>query len=145
MISNINVFGLIFIIAVSCLAAIVDITLLKFLIYVSRFRKALAPRIERWIQDGILQLQRRAYEARGASTWTYLEKDVPVTIGPDKLPDLPVETLPLLRKHGLITERTWSQPTFINTPSVPSLHMDPGDEDRIKRLLRRSTSFNSFT
>ncbi|KAF2180391.1 hypothetical protein K469DRAFT_714765 [Zopfia rhizophila CBS 207.26] len=46
---NINVFGLVFIVAVSSIVAILDITLLKFLVYMSRFRRALAPRLDRWV------------------------------------------------------------------------------------------------
>jgi hypothetical protein len=63
--SNINVFGLVFVLTLSLLALIVDITLLKFLIYLARFRRQLGPRVERWIQDGVWQLQRRAYEGVG--------------------------------------------------------------------------------
>jgi hypothetical protein len=58
--SNINVFALSFVIGVSSLIAIIDIALLKFLIYLSSFKRVLAPRIDRWIQDGVWQLQRRA-------------------------------------------------------------------------------------
>lgn len=128
-----------FTIAVSCLAAIVDITLLKFLIFVSRFRKALAPRIERWIQDGILQLQRRAYEAQGASTWTYLEKDVPVTVGKDQLPDLPVETMPpRIHSMHLELDRSWTAMTNMSSGSSLAKYSVDGPG---KRLLKRSTSF----
>jgi hypothetical protein len=59
-----------FAIATALFFTIVDIVLLKFLIYLSKFRRALSPRIERWIQDGVLQLQRRAYEAHKEGTWS---------------------------------------------------------------------------
>lgn len=55
---------------------------------------ALAPRLDRWIQDGVLQLQRRAYEAQSEATWTDLDKDLPLTTFEEKLSDLPTESLP---------------------------------------------------
>jgi hypothetical protein len=60
---------------------IIDITLLRFLIYLSRFRRQLGPRIERWIQDGVWQLQRRAYEGEGQRDWIGLEGEIPLTAG----------------------------------------------------------------
>jgi hypothetical protein len=88
--SNINVFGLSFIIAFSILVAVVDITLLKFLVYIARFRRALGPRIARWTQDGIWQLQRRAYEGEGYRNWTDLESEIPLMEKGHKLNDLPI-------------------------------------------------------
>ncbi|KAF2132750.1 hypothetical protein P153DRAFT_382375 [Dothidotthia symphoricarpi CBS 119687] len=91
---NINVFALAFIIAFSSLITIVDIMILKFLVYLSRFRRALAPRIDRWIQDGIWQLQRRAYEGEGYRNWVNLEEEIPLTKQEQKLKDLPILWLP---------------------------------------------------
>jgi hypothetical protein len=91
---NINVFGLAFVIATSLFFAIIDIVLLKFLIYLSSFRKALSPRVERWIQDGVLQLQRRAYEAHKEGTWSELSREVPMTAAKELLTDLPLASLP---------------------------------------------------
>ncbi|KAH8630678.1 hypothetical protein IG631_15255 [Alternaria alternata] len=88
--SNINVFGLAFVVAFSTLVAIVDITLLKFLVYLTRFRRALGPRIARWTQDGVWQLQRRAYEGEGHRNWTDLENEIPLMEKGHKLKDLPI-------------------------------------------------------
>ncbi|KAJ8117285.1 hypothetical protein OPT61_g1490 [Boeremia exigua] len=90
---NVNVFGLSFIIAFSVLVAVLDIFILKFMIYLSKFRAALNPRIDRWIQDGVWQLQRRAYEGEGYRAWTDLEADIPLT-KEDRLKDLPILWLP---------------------------------------------------
>ncbi|CAN9099345.1 unnamed protein product [Alternaria alternata] len=87
---NINVFGLAFVVAFSTLVAIVDITLLKFLVYLTRFRRALGPRIARWTQDGVWQLQRRAYEGEGHRNWTDLESEIPLMEKGHKLKDLPI-------------------------------------------------------
>ena len=73
---------------------IIDITLLKFLVYLSRFRRQLGPRIERWIQDGVWQLQRRAYEGEGQRDWTDLESEIPLMSKPCKLKDLPILWVP---------------------------------------------------
>lgn len=90
---NINVFGMSFVIAFSVLVALLDILILKFMIYLSKFRAALGPRIDRWIQDGIWQLQRRAYEGEGYRCWTDLEADIPLT-NENKLKDLAILWLP---------------------------------------------------
>lgn len=90
---NINVFGLSFIIAVAVFFAILDITILRIMIYLTRFRRALGPRIDRWIQDGVWQLQRRAYEGEGYRAWTDLEADIPRT-DESKLKDLPILWVP---------------------------------------------------
>lgn len=91
--SNINVFGLSFIIALSVTLALLDIFILRITIYLSRFRRALGPRIDRWIQDGVWQLQRRAYEGEGYRGWTDLEADIPLT-HERKLKDLPILWVP---------------------------------------------------
>ncbi|KAF2004127.1 hypothetical protein P154DRAFT_485871 [Amniculicola lignicola CBS 123094] len=92
---NINVFGLVFITTFSCLIAIIDITLLKVLIWVSEFRRftGLSVRLSRWTQDGVLQLQRRAYEAQGVGFWINVDTDVPLTREKEELRDLPLETV----------------------------------------------------
>jgi hypothetical protein len=75
--------------------ALVNISLLKFIIYLDGSKKVLGPRTDRWIQDGVLQLQRRAYEAHGQGTWTQLGNDVPLTARGEKLADLPLESRPM--------------------------------------------------
>jgi hypothetical protein len=88
---NINVFGLAFIITFSFIVTALDLVLLKFLIFLRRFRRALAPRIDRWIQDGVFQLQRRAYEAKDGMAWECLEKEIPIPVNNELLDDLPIE------------------------------------------------------
>lgn len=74
---------------------ILDIALLRFLIFLQRFRKALAPRIDAWIQDGTFQLQRRAYEAYGEGQWSGLDEEIPVHKPGEELAPLPVDSQPL--------------------------------------------------
>ncbi|KAF2877339.1 hypothetical protein BDV95DRAFT_143204 [Massariosphaeria phaeospora] len=85
---NINVFGLAFVLTLSAVIVMLNITLLKFLIFLSRSKHAFSPRITRWIQDGIWQLQRRAYEAQDQGNWVDLEMDIPLTEKGQLLPDL---------------------------------------------------------
>jgi hypothetical protein len=80
--------------------SIIDITLLKFLVFLSRFRHGLAPRIERWVQDGVWQLQRRAYEGQGHRGWIDVEKDIPLTTDHKLLVDLPIMWTPDKPVHG---------------------------------------------
>lgn len=90
---NINVFGLSFVIALSVTLALLDICILRIMIFLTRFRRALGPRIVRWVQDGVWQLQRRAYEGEGYRGWTDLEADIPVTYE-RKLKDLAILWVP---------------------------------------------------
>ncbi|KAF2750849.1 hypothetical protein M011DRAFT_483766 [Sporormia fimetaria CBS 119925] len=78
-VANISYFALVFVLTFSLFIACLDIFLLKFLVYVSSFRSALAPRIDRWIQDGVWQLQRRAYEAQGHTEWEAVDMEIPLT------------------------------------------------------------------
>lgn len=71
---------------------VVDILLLRFLIYMSKFQQALSPRINRWVQDGVFQLQRRAYEAQDEGIWKLQDKEIPVIVDDSKLADLVAET-----------------------------------------------------
>ena len=93
-------FALAFIITFSFIVTALDLVLLKFLIFLRKFRSALAPKIDRWIQDGVFQLQRRAYEAQDGIAWEHLEKEIPITVHIDQLEDLPIETSRLVCTHG---------------------------------------------
>ncbi|KAF2871857.1 hypothetical protein BDV95DRAFT_594151 [Massariosphaeria phaeospora] len=91
---NFNYFGLVFTISVSGTIVLIDLVLLRFLIYLRKFQQALAPRIDRWTQDSVFQLDRRAHEAQGNGIWKDLDNEVPVTTEGIELPDLLLETLP---------------------------------------------------
>jgi hypothetical protein len=95
--------------------------LLKYLIYLGKFRKALSPRIDRWIQDGVLQLQRRAYEAQGQGTWSDLDKEVPLTQANDMLDDLPLMSVSMAKPTSPSTRPTSSgnPPSQQSTASTP--------------------------
>jgi len=120
--SNINVFGLSFVIAFSILVAIIDITLLKFLIYLARFRRALGPRIARWTQDGVWQLQRRAYEGEGHRNWTDLESEIPLMEKGHKLKDLP------------IMWRPGKSPMMVQTSSFASTNSMVSEQQSVSEL-----------
>jgi hypothetical protein len=94
---------------------LIDITLLKFLIYLSSFRRQLGPRIERWIQDGVWQMQRRAYEGEGIRDWTDLESEIPLTYKGQKLKDLPILWVP--GKSPMVMQSD----TFRSTGSLETL------------------------
>jgi hypothetical protein len=88
------VFGLVFTITICSSITLADLLLLRSLILWRKLKKSAAPRLDRWIQDGVYQLQRRAYEASGNGDWDNLADEVPVTREPTKLPDLQIETSP---------------------------------------------------
>lgn len=74
------------------LFSLADLVVLKFLIYLKQPRAVLAPRIDRWIQDGVFQLQRRAYEASDEGIWVRQDTEVPATIDGQLLCKLSAET-----------------------------------------------------
>jgi hypothetical protein len=80
MLSNINVFALAFIIAFSVVATLCNTLILRFFIFMARFRALLAPRIDHWVQDSVYQLQRHAFEAQGQGSWQYLDEEIPITL-----------------------------------------------------------------
>lgn len=77
--ANVNVFALVFLTTVAAVVTFLNLFILRFCIFLSRFRKALAPRIERWVQDGVFHLQRKAFDAQDEGRWVDLEKEIPVT------------------------------------------------------------------
>ncbi|KAF2269743.1 hypothetical protein CC78DRAFT_574610 [Lojkania enalia] len=93
---NVNVFGLSFIIAFSIFVTILDLIMLRFLIYMKKLRHE---RLDRWIQDGTFQLQRRAYEADAQGVWDCLTREVPVTRLNERLSELPLESTAVLERQ----------------------------------------------
>ena len=83
--ANIHVFGLSFTLAVSGVLVILDFSILRGLMWLSKIKKSLSPGIDYWIEDGLFQLQRAAYQGIGQGTWGRLEKEIPWTIYKDHL------------------------------------------------------------
>ncbi|KAF2105559.1 hypothetical protein BDV96DRAFT_509152 [Lophiotrema nucula] len=79
---NINFFALVFVCTFALVVVALDVTILRFCIFLSGFRRMhwLGPRIERWTQDGVLQIQRRLLEAQGQEGWEDLDKEVPIRV-----------------------------------------------------------------
>jgi hypothetical protein len=86
------VFGLAFITTFCSVVTVIDLGLLRFLIHLRKCQPFFAPRIDRWIQDGVFQLQRRAYEGEGQGYWKKLNEEVPLTAMNELLPNLPIES-----------------------------------------------------
>ncbi|KAL5380203.1 hypothetical protein DPSP01_008004 [Paraphaeosphaeria sporulosa] len=122
--ANVNVFALVFLTTVAAVVTFLNVFILRFCIFLSRFRRALAPRIERWVQDGVFHLQRRAFEARGEGTWVDLEKEIPVTRVREMLGDLGVAS------HTLKEEK-----------SVGSFETGESSGDRGKRKVVREEGY----
>lgn len=64
--------------------------MLKFVIFLTRVKNVMSPRIDRWIQDGVFQLQRRSFQIYGQGTWQRLNKEVPSTYEAYDLDELPL-------------------------------------------------------
>ena len=56
-----------------------------------RFRRFLQSRVDRWVQDGVFQLQRRAFDAHGQGTWIHITDEIPRTTEMDNLDGLPLD------------------------------------------------------
>lgn len=120
---------------------LLDITLLKFLIYLSRFRSQIGPRIERWIQDGVWQLQRRAYEGEGQRNWTDLEGEIPLMDQGELLKDLPILWVP--EKSPMVLQ---SQ-TLASNGSQETLRPAMGGADDVedgRRITRLGSRWDMF-
>ncbi|KAL5374349.1 hypothetical protein DPSP01_012021 [Paraphaeosphaeria sporulosa] len=87
--ANVNVFGLAFVLTFSAIISFINFFILRFFIFLKRFRKTLAPRLDRWVNDGIFQLQRRAFEANESTTWIDSEKEIPTTTYATTMSELP--------------------------------------------------------
>ncbi|KAH7128142.1 hypothetical protein B0J11DRAFT_430867 [Dendryphion nanum] len=111
---NINVFGLAFVVTFSMTIAVVNFFILRFFVFLESFRKRLNPRVDRWINDGVHQLQRRAFEGHEDVVWVDLEKEVPVT-----------------RENGvLITELPLAARPVVEKPPAP---VDDSSNDQTKK------------
>ncbi|KAF1947008.1 hypothetical protein EJ02DRAFT_449990 [Clathrospora elynae] len=90
--ANVSVFALAFITVFAVVLTVCNLLVLRFLIFLSKFRTALAPRIDSWIQDGVFQLQRRAFDAHEQGTWINLDQEIPITFKRQHLKELPTES-----------------------------------------------------
>ena len=86
-----SVFGLAFILTFCGVITLLEVVIFRFMVQLWGSKRALAPRIDSWIQDGVFQLQRRAYEAHGEGPWERRSHEVPVTVGHVRLSTLPVD------------------------------------------------------
>jgi hypothetical protein len=68
----------------------------------------MTPRLNRWIQDGVLQLQRCAFEAEGKGTWENLDNDIPVTTYGERLSELSRGLFPTVNEIIEVKERSLS-------------------------------------
>lgn len=136
---NINLFGLTLMIVVSCLLTIIDLVILKFCIFLTSFKRALAPRIDQWIQDGVFQLQRRAYEANDRTEWERLDKEIPATVGNEKLCVLTLEST--LTDAGNISENEKSV-VLQDRKSSKSLRKPTKYEDEMAGVTVRARSLH---
>ncbi|KAJ4355516.1 uncharacterized protein N0V89_003533 [Didymosphaeria variabile] len=101
--ANVNVFGLAFILTFSAIISIINYFILRFFIFLKRFRRSLAPRLDRWVNDGIFQLQRRAFEANESTMWMDLEKEIPVTVHDMAMSELPTHRRTIRRSATAAT------------------------------------------
>ena len=108
-----------------CSITTIDILLLKFLIFVSKFSEPLAPRIDRWTQDSVLQLQRRAYEAHGKCNWIGLSAAIPVTSTKEILLDLPIGSVPTEteKEMELLFEKMTAENAKTDSPRISRIEI----------------------
>jgi hypothetical protein len=138
---NINVFAMVFIVTFAMVFTICNLLILRFLIFLSRFRTALAPRIDHWVQDGVFQLQRRAFEAQGSGCWIGLEKEVPITLERERLKELPVDSSLALKAtdRRRLTNRAWLKRSGTNI-TEETLIEDDEEAFGNERLVKRPTT-----
>ena len=78
---NIGVVSVLLILAFAGFAATLDFVILRCLIYHDNFRHPFRPALQDWIEDGLYQIQRSAYEtAYPGASWSDRGKEIPVTL-----------------------------------------------------------------
>lgn len=84
--SNVSVFGMAIVITCAIVFAMLDMAVLRIIVFTTKLPAPFGYKgLDSWIQDGVLQLQCRAYEAAGQGTWSRRDKEVPLTEPNDKL------------------------------------------------------------
>ena len=76
---NINVFALILVTVFSLTMFLLDISLLRFLTFLTKFHASFSDMINAWNQYDVFHLQRQAYESRGEGEWIDVQKEIPIT------------------------------------------------------------------
>ena len=94
--------------------AVINFFILRFFIFLERLRKPLLPKADRWINDGVFQLQRRAFEGNGYTAWEDLEKEIPVTQEIGSI----IAELPLVGRPDMKKLSTPVTDTSINTSDL---------------------------
>lgn len=86
--SNINLFGLVVVVALSGIIILTNLSLVPTLKYLHRRGLLSSLRMQSWIQESLLQVQRKAYEGAGYSEWLFLDADVPRIMDDVHIPGL---------------------------------------------------------
>lgn len=123
-------FGLAFTITVSGVLILLDLFLFRLLLCSKKFSRLQSSRLQRWVQDGVFQMQRRAYEAHGLGNWEHLSTDIPVTTESIDLPDLPVSSDAAMYLSEPRRKEKESLPVLSDVSDVNS-HETHGDEASI--------------
>ena len=125
-----NYFGLAFILTIASVFTVLDLVLLRVLIFLKGFRRFLFPRINRWLQHGVWQLQRHAYEAQADFDWVGCEKEIPTTRTDSALPDLAIQ---------IKSEKNFITPS-IHEPATPDTPSEKGLAKYPDMHVRESTN-----
>jgi hypothetical protein len=101
----------------------------------------MTPRLNRWIQDGVLQLQRCAFEAEGKGTWEKPHNDIPVTTYGERLSELSRGMFPTVNEIIEVKERSLTFKKgheFVRVYSVQeSVKVAKGMIGRVTQVLTR--------
>ncbi|KAF2729630.1 hypothetical protein EJ04DRAFT_588412 [Polyplosphaeria fusca] len=100
--ANINVFGLAFTITISGVIVLMDLVLIRVIQFYRTRSKAPTPRLDRWNQDNVYQMSRRAYDSSGFGTWIKLSEEIPITTHPIELPELPHDSTHIVEKNEIV-------------------------------------------
>lgn len=76
--SNINVLGLALVLSLCNAIIVTNLTLLPVLKCFRWYDRRRFPLVRLWVEDGILQVLRKAYEGVGVKGWDAMESDVPM-------------------------------------------------------------------
>jgi hypothetical protein len=130
--SNINVFALALVVALSGIIILTNLSLVPTLRYLHRRHGLFQQVMVSWTQESILQVQRKAYEGAGYSEWLDRDAAVPKTNNNMPIPGLGTEEfaariggMALVNRDARRPEGSLPSPSASHPPLPPPLSSNP--------------------
>ncbi|KAF2183637.1 hypothetical protein K469DRAFT_667831 [Zopfia rhizophila CBS 207.26] len=77
--SNVNTYGLVIVLSIGTLIILTNFFLIDLVVWAQKCRKADPLKSDRWVADGLFQVQKSLFEIRGQGLWRETQSAVPIT------------------------------------------------------------------